>query len=257
VNNKQVIITSIIEGISETLPISSTAHIMIVSKLIGVSYDDELFQLFYTSIQIGAIIAIIHNLSNEFNMLYNEDNTIYKKIFISLIPILILGVLMHIYKIKLVYSKNNMTIFLFIGGLLLITAHYIKTKYRRINTTNAIIIGLLQCFAVIPGLSRSGITIFAGIIQKIHKNICIYFSFGLAMPTIICAFINKFYKIILLNKLNIIDIQFMIIGNIISFIASNIMIKIIKYQIKYNKFNFIPYLGLYRIIISIFLYYYM
>lgn len=255
----QASLIAIIEGVIEILPVSSTAHIILMYKIFNIKHDD-FSHLFLLSIQIGSIIAIIHYLFNKniIQNITNNDVNFYKKIIISLIPIIITGLLIK--KIIIITNIIIISLMLLLGGVLLIISNkYIKTYKKKITYYNAILIGISQCLSILPGLSRSGITITAGILQYIKKDLLIYYSFCLAVPTSIGALSKKIYDIIIIHNnnmhtqnFNLLKLFILItIGSILSFFTSKITIKYINQKIKKNNFYFITYLGYYRIILSI------
>ena len=195
-------ILGVIEGLTEFLPISSTAHLLIGERLLGFSDPGGLFTVM---IQLGAILAIV--------WLYRariveavlglatkpEARQLALAIIIAFIPAVIAGLLLaHFVKADL-YSNLNVVAFAFIlGGIaMLVIDHYRRDKDTTEtaetpppNAPTALGIGLFQCLALIPGTSRSGATIFGGLLLGLNRRTAAEFSFFLAIPTMLAAFLH-------------------------------------------------------------------
>jgi len=254
----EAIILGIIEGLTEFLPISSTAHLLVSEKLFGIK-SGHFVNFFTIFIQLGAIFAV--------PVLYFKrlikSIKIYIFIFYSFIPAIIFGVLLNDFLESLFDGLWYIAISWFIGGIILINIDkWIKSKSAFIDLEEeltpfkAVKIGLFQCIAMIPGVSRSGATIVGGRLQGLsHKN-AVEFSFLLAMPTILAASCKK-----LLDYRNDLDILFtsdnlisLLIGFTISFIVAFFTIRWMVDFITKKGFSFFGY---YRIITSIFLIIYL
>lgn len=261
----QAILLGVIEGVTEFLPISSTAHMIIFSKLFQISQTDFL-KSFEIIIQFGAIIAIIFVYFKSIIKIKFED---FKKIIFAFLPTAIFGVVM--YKIvKEFLMENNliMVLSLFIGGIGLILIEKYKIGVNRnvpvqndadksnlidfssISYKKSFLIGVFQSIAMIPGVSRSAATIMGGMFIGIERKIIVDFSFLLAIPTMAAATaldVFKNYKTILHSG----NFNLLIIGFIVSFIVAYVVSKWFLKFIKKN--NFVSF-GIYRIIISIILF---
>lgn len=246
------IILGIVEGITEFLPISSTGHLILASRLLGITSTDFLksFEIF---IQSGAILAVIllywRDIFTKFDLL--------KKVFIAFIPTAVIGLLF--YKILKEYLLGNTTITLlslFFGGIALIIVE-LSFKKRKIDERtvtqitykNAILVGLIQSVSIIPGVSRSAASIIGGMLLGMDRKTAVEFSFLLAIPTLLAA-----------TGLDLIKTNFsfsthewiyLATGFLSSFIVAIIVIKWLVSYVK--KYTFIPF-GIYRIIIAIFLF---
>lgn len=246
------IILGIVEGITEFLPISSTGHLILASRLLGITSTDFLksFEIF---IQSGAILAVIllywRDIFTKFDLL--------KKVFIAFIPTAVIGLLF--YKILKEYLLGNTTITLlslFFGGIALIIVE-LSFKKRKIDERtvtqitykNAILVGLIQSISIIPGVSRSAASIIGGMLLGMDRKTAVEFSFLLAIPTLLAA-----------TGLDLIKTNFsfstqewiyLATGFLSSFIVAIIVIKWLVSYVK--KYTFIPF-GIYRIIIAIFLF---
>ena len=250
-----VAVLSIVEGVTEFLPISSTAHQIIVSHLLSMPQTDFL-ATFEIAIQIGAIAAVVVLFYKK--ILANKP--LFYKACVGFVPTGILGVLLFKH-IKLLLSSSFVPIAaLFIGGIAIIGIEmYLKsgdirhkTEDRKFKTLekmsykDALIIGLIQSISMVPGVSRSAATIFGGMLLKFDRESAVEFSFLLAIPTMIAATGLDIVKSAhTFSSLQIVDL---IIGTLISFVVALIVVKwLLRFVTKNNFVGF----GIYRIIISI------
>ncbi len=263
-NFLQTVILGIIEGITEFLPISSTAHMIMFSKLFQIPQTDFL-KSFEIIIQFGAILAVVVVYFKSIIKIKFED---FKKIVFAFLPTAIIGVGM--YKIvKGFLMENNliMILSLLVGGVGLILIEKFKVKnntlkveknsstkndidFSSISYKKSFLIGVFQSIAMIPGVSRSAATIMGGMLINIERKIIVDFSFLLAIPTMAAAtFLDIFknYEIILHSN----NLDLLIIGFFISFVVAYIVSKWFLRFIK--KHSFVSF-GFYRIILAIVLF---
>lgn len=247
------IILGAIEGITEFLPISSTGHMILASKLLGLQ-ETEFLKTFEIFIQLGAILAVV---VIYFKKLITSVDTI-KKIIVAFIPTAILGLLLHGFVKKyLLASPLIVSIALIVGGILIIwferwnakgqTSHSIKqSKDIDVSYIQAIKIGFYQSIAMIPGVSRSAATIVGGQLSGVSRMEIVEFSFLLAIPTMFAATVLDLYKGI--GEIGSNEITLLSIGFITAFIVALIAIKgFLSYIQKHNFVNF----AIYRIIVGI------
>ncbi len=219
------ILLSIIQGATEFLPISSSGHLALISNIIS---SPNLF--FFVLLHLSSLLAVIFFLRKDiFNLLTFKKT--HKKLWIYLIlatiPGALFGFLFNDFIEKTFSSYIFLSIaFIFTGTILFLT-RFVKKKNIKLNTKNTLIIGLMQIFALFPGISRSGTTISTAIFQGINKEQATKFSFMLFIPLSLGAFILEFLK---LEKFFVsLD---MLIGFVICFITSlfflNVLVKIIK-----------------------------
>ncbi|ENN96500.1 undecaprenol kinase [Methanocaldococcus villosus KIN24-T80] len=244
----EAIVLSFVEGLTEFLPISSTAHLIVVSYFLHLPQNSININ-FEITIQLAAILAVI--------FLYNKklyyDLEIWKKVVISFIPIAILGFLFHkqIYKLFNIYI---VALAFIIGGLaFIIIEKFYKVECKinsleKVDYKRALIIGLFQCLALIPGTSRSGATIIGGMLLKLDRKTATEFSFLSAIPVMLSATIFSLYKNI--DKIGNSDITVLIIGFFMSFITAIFSVRWLLNYVRTH--NFIPF-GIYRIIFGLFL----
>lgn len=240
----QAIIIAMVEGITEFLPVSSTGHMIITQKLLGIE-PDSFVKLFTVNIQFGAILSVIILYWKRFFLTLD----FYIKLFIAFIPAAILGFLFSGYIDKMLESVLVVAISLVLGGviLLFIDSWFNKpSEDQKISSTKALIIGFFQTIAMIPGVSRSAATIVGGLTQKLSRKNATEFSFFLAVPTMFAASayeMIKSYKSIQPQHINI-----LIVGNVVAFLVAMLAIKgFISFLTRHGFKAF----GYYRIIVGI------
>jgi undecaprenyl-diphosphatase len=251
-NLLNTIILGFVEGITEFLPISSTAHLIIISKLLNISQTDfqKLFEVF---IQSGAILSVVFLYFNQLK----GNFKILKNLFFSFLPTALVG--FFLYKvIKNVFfeSLSFIGVSLILVGIFFIIIEILvnkkkivlKKKIEEINIFDALIIGLAQSLAVIPGVSRAGVVILSMLILGYQRDQSAKYSFLLSIPTIFMASFYDLYKSkdILLTNLNRFGI--LLIGFFVSFIFALISV---KWLIGFLKKNSLVIFGIYRLIIGI------
>jgi undecaprenyl-diphosphatase len=187
----QAIILAIVEGLTEFLPVSSTAH-MIFTSAIFKTEGDAFVKLFQVSIQFGAILSVVVLYWKKF--INFQSFSFYLKLAIAVIPALVLGKLFDD-KIETVLEKPiPIAIVLVLGGLvLLFIDKWFKNtsidQEENVTIKKALTIGFWQCLAMVPGVSRSGATIVGAMLSGADKRAAAEFSFWLAMPTMAGAFV--------------------------------------------------------------------
>ncbi|MFH1412995.1 MAG: undecaprenyl-diphosphatase UppP [bacterium] len=246
----QAALLGIVEGITEFLPISSTAHLIIVERWLNITQTDFV-KTFTISIQLGAILSIIMIYWKEII----SDAEIWKKVCLAFLPTAVLGFVFYNI-IKNILLGNIMVIVwaLMIGGLFLIIFEIINRKNEKfkgsVNTKSitypkAIAIGFFQALGMIPGVSRAAATIIGGLSMGINRQTIVEFSFLLAIPTMLAATVYDLFKSNFSFSGQ--QIEVWLTGFIVSFIVAMITV---KFLIKFiQKHTFIAF-GIYRIIIS-------
>ena len=249
------VILGIVEGLTEFLPISSTAHLIISSRLLNIP-QTEFQKFFEVFIQAGAILSVVFLY---FNYAF-KNPLLIKKVAASFLPTALVGFLLHKI-IKEVFFESFALIIgsLVVIGLLFIVVEYlIKNKkielsktIKNLSWTDALIIGLGQSLAVIPGISRAGIVILAMMVKGYRRDEAAVYSFLLAVPTIIAAAGYDLLKtdFAVLSEQD--NILFLSAGFVVSFITAYISVKWLIGYLK--KHSLIPF-GVYRILLVI-LYY--
>jgi len=260
------IILAIVEGLTEFLPISSTAHMIFTSSVFGIQ-QDEFVKMFQVSIQFGAILAVVVSYYKKF--LNFGSVQFYIKLVLAVIPALILGKLFDD-KIEAVLEKPiPIAVVLILGGIvfLFIDKVFKNTEIDeepQITRKSAVIIGFWQCLAMMPGTSRAAASIIGGMQQKLTMRMAAEFSFFLAVPTM---FAVTCYSVFLkdweftdkvTNKITEVkgyemlfdgnNLTLFLVGNVIAFIVAMLAIKFFIEVLK--KYGFKMW-GWYRIILGI------
>ncbi len=247
-NTIQAIILAIIEGITEFLPISSTGHMIIGASFMGIS-ENSFTKIFEVNIQFGAILSVIVLYWKRFF----QNIQFYFKLLIAFIPAMVFGLLLSDVIDKLLESVMVVAIMLVIGGVVLIFIDkYFEGKANKEEITykNGFIIGLFQCIAMVPGVSRSASSIIGGMFQGISRKASAEFSFFLAVPTMFAASAYNLLKGYKSGTLNFTTDEWYLLGlgNIVAFIVAMIAIKFfIEFLQKYGFKVF----GYYRIILGL------
>jgi len=252
VNYFQAIILSIVEGVSEFLPISSTGHLILATDILKIA-QTGFVKDFEIIIQLGAIFAIV---ALYWNSLYRNIE-VWKKVIIAFIPTGIIGLIL--FKFIKSYLLGNLYITLaalLIGGILLIVLEMIYKdkvhhvgKIEEITYANAFLIGLCQSIAIIPGVSRSAATIIGALLLGTKRKVAVEFSFLLAVPTMLAATGLDLIK----SNFSYSPEQWLMLG--IGFLGSFIVaLIVVKWFLKFvQTHTFIPF-GIYRIVAAILFY---
>ncbi|MEO8583568.1 MAG: undecaprenyl-diphosphate phosphatase [Flavitalea sp.] len=221
----QSIIIAIVEGLTEFLPVSSTGHMIITSTLLGIS-KDEFTKMFEVAIQLGAILAVVVLYWRKFFDFSKWQ--FYVKLIVAVIPALILGKLFSDKIDAMLESPTTVAVSLLLGGIILLFIDKVFRgegieKEEEISYKKAFIIGVWQCLAMIPGVSRSASSIIGGMQQKLSRKLAAEFSFYLAVPTMVAATgykLMKGYKTFTSEH-----IKLLLVGNVVAFIVALLAIK--------------------------------
>lgn len=247
--NIQAIVLGVLEGLTEFLPISSTGHLTLASHFMNIVQNDQ-FIVFEIAIQLGAILAVLFFFWKRF---FNINLLI--KLFVAFLPTGIIGLLIYKHIKVLLASEIIVATSLVLGGIILIL---VEKNYKKVLLTKnpeteislykSFLLGLAQSVAMIPGVSRSGATIVAGLLMNIERKVLVEFTFLLAVPTMSAATLYSIYKhkeILTAEYLNT-----LFLGFISSFLVALVVIKFFLNYIK--KYDFVPF-GIYRIIFGLIL----
>ena len=261
-NTIEAILIAIVEGLTEFLPVSSTGHMIITQNLLGVESTDFV-KAFTVIIQFGAILSVVCLYWKRFfrlnpgkvtdlkSFLYKFD--FYWKLLVAFIPAAIFGLLFSDLIDSMLESVWIVAIMLVVGGIFMLFVDKIfnhPDPQDRMTEKRAFFIGLFQCIAMIPGVSRSMATIVGGMAQRLSRKAAAEFSFFLAVPTMFAATAYKMLKLFLEpNGTEVLreNIGVLIIGNVVAFIVALLAIKFfIGFVTKYGFKAF----GYYRIIVG-------
>ena len=265
----QTIIVAIVEGLTEFLPVSSTGHMIITQALLGIE-SDEFVKAFDVIIQFGAILAVVVLYWKRFFRLDHStppegltpvQRTLrkwdfYYKLLIAFIPAMVIGGLCNKYIDILLGNVRVVASMLIVGGVVMLFCDRLfgnGSPDTKLTTRHAFTIGLFQCMAMIPGVSRSMATIVGGMAQKLTRKDAAEFSFFLAVPTMFAATCLDLLKLFLhMHKMG--DYSMLashagtlLLGSVVAFIVALFAIKaFIAYLTKYGFWAF----GVYRIILG-------
>ncbi|MDR0891833.1 MAG: undecaprenyl-diphosphate phosphatase [Mediterranea sp.] len=262
----QTILIAIVEGLTEFLPVSSTGHMMIAQNLLGVQ-STEFVKAFLVIIQFGAILSVVWLYWKRFfrvnhdplpegtpalrQLLHRFD--FYWKLLVAFVPAAVLGFIFSNKIDELLESVEVVAVMLILGGIFMLFCDRIFAKGSpdtELTEKRAFRIGLFQCIAMIPGVSRSMATIVGGMSQRMTRKDAAEFSFFLAVPTMFAATCYKLLKLLMADggvELLKENLSALIIGNVVAFIVAMLAIKFfINYVTKYGFKAF----GWYRIIVG-------
>ena len=258
------IIIAIVEGLTEFLPVSSTGHMIITQGLLGVESDDFV-KAFTVIIQFGAILSVVVLYWKRFFRLNNEPAPegatvvqrflhkfdFYWKLLVAFIPAAVIGLLFSDKIDELLESVTVVAVMLVVGGIFMLFCDKIfnhGSDDTKLTERKALYIGLFQCIAMIPGVSRSMATIVGGMAQKLTRKAAAEFSFFLAVPTMCAASGYKLLKLIVSDEgiqLLTNNLGVLIIGNVVAFVVALLAMKwFVAFLTKYGFKVF----GIYRII---------
>ena len=237
-NIVQSIIIAIVEGITEFLPISSTGHMIITQKLLGVESSDFV-NLFTVNIQFGAILSVVVLYRKKFLEPLNPDPIkaswwkrqvhrfdFYLKLLTAFIPAAVFGLIFNNYINMMLESVVVVAVSLVVGGVILLFVDNWFDKpaaNQELSYSKALKIGLFQVISMVPGVSRAAATIIGGLSQKLSRKNAAEFSFFLAVPTMLAASALEMYKTY--DVISAENIRMLLLGNVVAFIVAMMAIK--------------------------------
>ncbi len=241
------LILGVVEGVTEFLPVSSTGHLILASKLMGIEQTD-VHKTFEVVIQLGSILAVIFAFKDKIF----HSIELWKRLIVGFIPTAILG--FTLYKIiKSLFAPETVAYMLIAGGIVFIVIEkFYKEKEHHVSHVEevsykqAFMIGLFQSLAMVPGTSRSGATIIGGLLIGLKRKTATEFSFLLAVPTMLAATAYDILKHH--SEFDFSDAQALGVGFVTAFIVALAIIRWFLAFIK--KHTFIPF-GIYRILIGL------
>lgn len=245
----EAFILALIEGLTEFLPVSSTGHMIIGSSIMGIANDD-FTKLFTVAIQFGAILSVVVIYFRSFLKTW----TFYAKLFVAFIPTAIVGFLAKKHIDALLENVWVVATSLIVGGVILLFVDKIFQRNERSGTkeasyTNSFMIGLFQCIAMVPGVSRSAATIIGGLTQGLTRKAAAEFSFFLAVPTMFAATVKSMYDVYKESPEVIFDnVPVLIFGNVVAFIVAILAIKLFIGILTKHGFKVFGY---YRIVLGL------
>ncbi len=242
----------LVEGITEFIPVSSTGHLILAGDLLG--FSDEKAKVFEVFIQLGAILSVVWLYREKLRNVVSgiprskEARSLVINIFIAFLPAAVVGLLVH--KTIKAYLFNPVTVAgaLIAGGIaiLLIEKMHHRAEVKTLESISlkqALGAGIAQCFALFPGVSRSGATIMGGLLLGFDRKVSVEFSFFLAIPTMFAA--TGYDLVKNLNMLSASDIPLFLVGFIVSFFSALVVIRAFLGYVSKHDFSGFAY---YRIL---------
>ena len=219
----QAFILGIVEGLTEFLPISSTGHLILAGDLLG--FGGERAKVFHVAIQTGAMLAVVWEYRSRFFAL---DVALWRNLVVAFIPAAVLGLAFGGAIKEFLFSPVPVAIAFIAGGVVILlvdrgarTARVEST--RAMTWRDALKVGVAQCFALIPGTSRSGATIIGGMLFGLSRPAATEFSFFLAVPTLVAAGGYDLWRNRGLFALE--DLQMVAVGLVVSFFSALVVIR--------------------------------
>ena len=249
-------IMGVVEGLTEFLPISSTGHLILAGALLG--FDDEKAKVFDIAIQTGAIFAVIlvywQKIYSTVKALpYQvEAQRFVMNVVIGFFPAVLLGLLFGKIIKQHLFIPEVVAVTFIVGGLVILWAERRPPSTVRIRAVedmrgrDALLVGLVQCLAMVPGTSRSGATIIGGMLLGLSRKAATDFSFFLAIPTLIGAGVYSLYKERAMLSLD--DLPMFAVGLVVSFVSAWICV---RWLLKYIASHSFEVFAWYRIVFGL------
>jgi undecaprenyl-diphosphatase len=245
----QTLILSIVEGITEFLPISSTGHLMLTARALGLTQTNFL-KTFEITIQFGAVLSVVVLYWRQLLV----DFQVLKRVIAAFIPTAILGLIFYkLIKNYLLVSYDVVLWSLLLGGLALIAFELLHKEKEDaieeladISYKTSFLIGLFQAVAMVPGVSRSAATIVGGLVLGLKRKTIVEFSFLLAVPTMLAATGLDLLKNA--SGFSVDQMSCLSVGFVLSFVSALIGVKFLLRFIKNH--TFIPF-GIYRVVLAV------
>ena len=249
----KALILGIIEGLTEFLPISSTGHLIVFGSLLDFKSNERVFEI---AIQLGAVLAVVFEYRKRFSHVIRNVghdkivNRFVINLMVAFIPAAVVGLLFSKYIKEVLFNPIIVAIALVVGGFIILWVEKRQmhrtpkvTSVDDMRVKDALVVGLAQILALIPGTSRSGSTIMGGMIWGLERKVATEFSFFLAVPVMIAATtydVLKHYK-----DFSAQDIGLIVIGFVAAFVAGLLAVKALLKFVASK--NYVPF-AYYRIV---------
>lgn len=242
-----IIIMGLVEGLTEFLPVSSTGHLILAGELLGYRGPDD--ATFNIAIQTGAILAVLVAYWRRFTLvlggLFRSDSGAFafaRNVVLGFVPAGIAGVLLIKWVEALLESPMTVAVALVVGGIAILIIERVQkqvtaTSVEAMSAGTSLGVGLIQCIAMIPGVSRSGATIMGGLLLGLDRKTAAEFSFFLAVPTLAGATVLLLWK----NRamLSVDDFNAIAIGFAVSFVVALAVVK--GFVAIVSRYGFAPF----------------
>ena len=257
------ILYGILEGVTEWLPISSTGHLILLQELLPLQVSEAFWDLFEVVIQLGAILAVIILFFHKLNPFAPSKSKGEKKatwdlwfhVIVAVLPSAVLGLLLDDWLTEKLYNYVTVAVTLILYGVAFLFLERGEKKSFRVETVDAIdyktalLIGVFQCLALIPGTSRSGSTILGAMLLGVSRTAAAEFSFFLAIPTMLGASLLKGVKFILNGAaMTAQEGSILIFGCVTAFVVSLLVIRGLMQYVRKHTFSVF---GVYRMILGV------
>jgi undecaprenyl-diphosphatase len=222
------LILGVVEGLTEFLPVSSTGHLILVGDLLG--FNDERAKVFEIVIQTGAMLAVLWEYRARF---FRVDIALYRNLIVAFIPAAVIGLALAKLIKQYLFQPLPVALAFIVGGVIILWAERRKLaarveSSRDMTVLDALKVGFAQCFALIPGTSRSGATIIGGMLFGLSRKAATEFSFFLAVPTLVAAGLYDLWKSRALLSAG--DVDIFAVGSIAAFLSAFVVIRwLIRY----------------------------
>lgn len=226
-NLLQTIIVAVVEGLTEFLPVSSTGHMVIAQRLMGIPGNDALVKAFTVNIQFGAILSVVVLYRRRFFQTWD----FYRKLLIAFLPAAVIGFACSGVIDRLLENVHVVALMLVLGGIFMLRVDgwfNRPSEEQAVDGKRALRIGFFQCIAMIPGVSRSMATIVGGMSTGLSRQNAAEFSFFLAVPTMAAAAGYSLLKVVtnqaLVSTLTQ-NLHTLLIGNVVAFLVATASIR--------------------------------
>lgn len=244
----EAVLLAVVEGLTEFLPVSSTGHLIITSALLGIE-PSAFSKGFLVIIQLPAILAVLVLYGRRFLRSFR----FYVQLSLAFLPAAVVGLLFGDAIDALLENVTMVAVTLLVGGVFLLFVDRVFAKNEswtptpEITERRSVVVGLFQCFALIPGVSRSAATIVGGLVSGVNRQTAAEFSFFLAVPTMLAATLYKLYKTYSEGELVADQVSVLAVGSIVSFVVAVVAIRgFLKFLVRYGFRAF----GWYRIVLG-------
>ena len=223
------LILGLVEGVTEFLPISSTGHLILAGDLLGA--NDERWSVFNIVIQTGAMLAVVWEYRARF---FRIDFALYRNLFVAFLPAAVLGLLFSRIIKGYLFHAVPVALAFIVGGIVILLVERNPRARSRVDSVaemtwlDALKVGVAQCFALIPGTSRSGATIIGGMLFGLSRKAATEFSFFLAVPTLVAAGAYDLFKHRALFSTA--DLPMFGVGSVTAFVSAFVVVRwLIRY----------------------------
>jgi undecaprenyl-diphosphatase len=239
------LVLGMVEGLTEFLPVSSTGHLILAGDLLG--FDHPSRDVFYVAIQTGAMLAVLWEYRARF---FRVDLQLWRNLAIAFIPAALLGLVAGDFIKGTLFKPVPVALAFIVGGIIILLVD--RQRSARVESTqamsalDALKVGFAQCFALIPGTSRSGATIIGGMLFGLSRKAATEFSFFLAVPTLIAA--GAYDSLKHRDLFAVKDLGMWAVGLVVSFISAFL---VIRWLIRYVATHDFRWFAWYRIAFGI------